>query len=100
MEENEVRICGRKTKTLPTPEMTSSRTKLNSQPCGSTDAADAARPLKPLLIRVYRRLNRPGKDRLEHQKEDHEEDAEADERVQNHAVEPPREAVWPTRHHD
>ena len=51
MKKNKVRICGRKTNTLPTPEMTPSRTKLNSQPCGTTAPAHAASPSKPLLIK-------------------------------------------------
>ncbi len=37
--------------TLPTPEMTPSRTKLSSQPGGSTAPARAASPSKPLLIK-------------------------------------------------
>src|SRR6516164_3693673 len=51
MKKNKVRICGRKTRTLPSPEMIPSRTKLHSQPCGSTIPAHAPRPSKPLLIR-------------------------------------------------
>src|SRR5271166_603173 len=51
MKKNRVRICGKKTRTLPSPEMTPSRTKLNSQPCGSKMPAHAPRPSKPLLIR-------------------------------------------------